>query len=107
MGVAAFFDESGKFQNQPSISFGGVASPHDKCDTFTEHWDQLLRAAGIDTLSMKAALQFDKPMSEAVPALGVMSRIDALLPFIECIREHMMFVSGVAVKSSAFDSSAF
>jgi hypothetical protein len=105
MSFSAFFDESGKFQSQPSISFGGVAAPNRNCDAFAENWDDLLKSLRIETLSMKAALQFERPLSDKVPAVGVVRRIEALLPFIECLRKHMMVVSGVAVKSSAFEAS--
>jgi hypothetical protein len=93
MAIQAFLDESGKFQNQQSISFGGVATPYGRIDSFVEDWDQLLIAAGIATLSMKSALRLDVPLSERTPATGLVKRFDALMPFIECIRKHMMFVS--------------
>jgi hypothetical protein len=105
MAIQAFFGESGKFQNQQSISFGGVATPYEHIDGFVTDWDQLLPAAGIETLSMKTALRFEVPLSERQPATGLVHRLDALMPFVECIRRHMMFVSGMAVKSSAFEAA--
>jgi hypothetical protein len=106
MTIQAFFDESGKFGNQPSICFGGVASPYQNIDPFIQEWDQLLRNAELEALSMKDALRLNVPFSQTIPAMSVQERIDVIMPFVECIRKHMMFVSGLALKGSAFESAA-
>jgi len=103
--ISPLFDESGKFQNQPSICFGGVAAPSANCQAFADHWDEMPKSIKVETLSMKDALRFDRPLSEAVAALGTASLADTLLPFIECIRKHVMFVTALAVKSSVFNDS--
>ena len=105
MTIQAFFDESGKFGNQPSICFGGVASPYQNIDPFIHEWDRLLRNAELEVLSMKDALRLNVPFSQPVPAMSLHDRIDAIMPFVECIRKHMMFVGGLALKCSAFASA--
>jgi hypothetical protein len=83
--IQAFFDESGKFQNQQSISFLR-ATRYEGIDAFVEQRDQLLIRAGLQTLSMKAALRFDVPLSMQVQRIGLTNRIHALMPFIEYVR---------------------
>ena len=54
---------------------------------------------------MKDALRHNKPLSPIEPALGLQSRLDALLPFVECIRKHMEVIASVSVHSEAFDKA--
>jgi hypothetical protein len=100
--LTSYFDESGKFADQRVVVFGGVvAVVH---EPFFEDWEKHLLRNGLQTLTMKEALRHDRPLSESNPALGVDARVEALLPFIKCIRKHLLAISGVALDVEAFRS---
>ena len=67
-------------------------------------WGRLLDANGLTTLTMKDALKAHRPLSDKNPALGVESRIAALIPFIDCVKKHLMVITGIAVDAKAFKS---
>lgn len=51
---------------------------------------------------MKEALQSHRPLSAKNPALGVENRIASLVPFIDCIRKHLMVITGLAIDARAY-----
>jgi Protein of unknown function (DUF3800) len=105
--ISSFFDESGKFKDHEVISFGGVVSPAQHFgDPFRNEWARCLDANGLFTLTMKEALRAHRPLSEKTPALGVDNRIAALLPFIECIKKHLMVITALAVDVKAYSALA-
>lgn len=53
---------------------------------------------------MKEALQAHRPLSDKNPALGVEKRTAALMPFVNCVRRHLMVVTGLAIDAKAFKS---
>jgi len=100
--ISAFLDESGKTTSDVA-AVGGVISPSQHFNTqFVPDWDRCLYMNGINTLTMKEALRADRPLSDRNPALGIENRIAALLPFIECVRRHLMVISGLAINAKAF-----
>lgn len=102
MTISAFFDESGKFQNQSVISFGGVTSDGWDFAAFGKEWDELLHVNGLESLTMKEVLKAHLPLSASVEALGTNNRVSALLPFISCIRKHLQCAAGMALDANTF-----
>ncbi len=103
--ISAFFDESGKFKDASTISIVGVASDAKDVDDFADEWQRHLRLNGMKALHMMQDLRHRLPLSAKRPALGVKNRIDALMPFVGCIRQHIQSVVGVAVDVDAFKQS--
>lgn len=100
--INAFFDESGKFKDHAVVSFGGVASPAVEINPFAEDWGRYLYMNGLKCLTMKEALNANRPLSEKNPALGFDARVEALLPFIGCMRKHLQVIVGIALDVDAF-----
>lgn len=101
--ISTFFDESGKFKDHDVVSFGGVVSPSTHFHgAFTTDWARCLDAIGLQTLTMKEALQSHRPLIPKNPALGVENRIASLVPFVDCIRKHLMVITGLAIDARAY-----
>jgi len=101
--ISTFFDESGKFKDHDVVSFGGVASPSEHFNQgFRKDWAQCLGAIGLETLTMKEALNWNRPLSTKTPAIGVESRIAALMPFIDGIRKNLMVITALAIDARAY-----
>ncbi len=100
--IGAFFDESGKFKDHSTVSFAGVAGTQGDIQKFSDAWEQQLHRAGLKVLTMKEALNATMAMSKKRPAKGVAKRAEALLPFVECIREHLQLVISCAIDVEAF-----
>jgi len=101
--ISTFFDESGKFKDHDVVSFGGVVSPSTHfAGPFATDWARCLDANGLETLTMKEALHAERPLSVKNPAIGVERRIAALIPFIDCIRKHLMVMTGLAIDAPAY-----
>ena len=100
--INAFFDESGKFKDHTVVTFGGIASPAVEINPFAEDWGRYLYMNGLKYLTMKEALNANRPLSEKNPALGFDARAEALLPFIGCVRKHLQVIVGTALDVDAF-----
>jgi hypothetical protein len=100
--IYSYFDESGKFQNQSTISFAGVAGVGDEVKAFQDEWTRHLKKTGLRGLTMKQALRHRIPLSRKSPACGARSRNEALLPFVRCVRRHLQLVTSVAVDAATF-----
>jgi len=101
--ISTFFDESGKFKDHDVVSFGGVMSPSAHfAGSFASEWARCLDTNGLKTLTMKEALHTERPLSPKNPALGVENRIASLVPFINCIRKHLMVITGLAIDVRAY-----
>jgi len=101
--VNVFLDESGKFKDHAVVSFSGVIGSHKAFQEFGICWAHCLQDAGIEMLTAKEAFNGNRALSTKNPALGE-GRISALMPFIMCIRKHLMAVRGVSVDVPAFKS---
>src|ERR1039458_3091912 len=102
MTFSAFFDESGKFKDQSVISFSGVAGKDGDLSSFMEDWKAQLDHSGLRVLTMKDALNFNRRLSKRKPAMGLKSRIEALMPFVLCIRKHLSYAVCMAVDVAEF-----
>jgi hypothetical protein len=101
--ISAFFDESGKFQDHSTVSFCGVAAVAKEFDAFGPDWNRELYRAGLKYLTMKEALNAKRSLSKKRPAKGTEKRVEALMPFVNCIKRHL----GGVVFSLAVDVVAF
>jgi hypothetical protein len=97
-----FLDESGKFNDQAVVSFGGVIGNATAMQEFGICWAHCLRDNGLKVLTAKNALNSKRPLSEENPALGLKARVTALMPFILCIRRHFEGIRGVSIDALAF-----
>jgi hypothetical protein len=97
MNFSAFFDESGKFRDSSVIAFCGIAFNDNNRLPFMEEWNALLHRTGLKTITMKEALHHDRDLSKKKPARGLQNRIDALLPFVQCVRRNVSLIVSMAV----------
>jgi hypothetical protein len=104
MTVSAFFDESGKFRDKEVICFGGVVSFADHFNVFADEWRRLLKINGLKSLHATEAFKHRRPLSKKNQDTGVNKRINDLMPFILCIRKHLLAVVGIAVDVRGFKS---
>lgn len=104
MTLQTFLDESGKFHNNRIVSFGGMWGPTPSFPAFNQEWHYLLHNAGLEVLEMKRALNSQVPLSATNPALGTENRMQALYPFVACVRKHMPEIVGIAIDVAAFKS---
>jgi Protein of unknown function (DUF3800) len=100
--LMTYFDESGKFKDHQVVSFGGVVGEASHMQPFYEEWHKCLFQNNLPVLTMKEALRHNRPLSEKNPALGAAARTEALLPFIRCIRKHLLAITGIALDVPAF-----
>jgi len=90
MGVFhAYFDESGKSNDHPIVTFCGVCAPIAKINHFRVDWEGLLRYYGIDELHMARASNPSIALSQKIPAQTLEERVNALRPFADCINEKL------------------
>ncbi len=101
--VTTFFDESGKFKDHDVVCFGGVASYAEDIARFAQEWGRLLAINGIKEFSAKDAFNPRRPLGKKNSAIGVRKRTGALRPFIRCIRNNLLVVTGVTVDVPAFN----
>ena len=102
MGISAFLDESGKFKDHPVVSLCAIVSATAHFNAFADEWGSCLEIAGLEVISAKKVLNANRPLSHKLPALGIDKRVDALIPFIACIRKHLAFITGVAIDVAGF-----
>ena len=100
--LMAYFDESGKFADHSVVAFGGVIGEASHMKPFFEEWHKCLFQSGLSVLTMKEALRHDRPLSKKTPALGLQARTEILIPFIRCIRKHLLAITGIAFDTKAF-----
>jgi hypothetical protein len=94
--VTTFFDESGKFKDHDVVCFGGVASYAEDIARFAQEWGRLLAINGIKEFSAKDAFNPRRPLGKKNSAIGVRKRTTALRPFIQCIRNNLLVVTGAS-----------
>jgi hypothetical protein len=89
-----FCDESGKFQQDPLIAFSAVSATADRLQAFDAAWRTLLRSYDL----LESGLHMERA-SRLVEDVGyrlrkgqtVGERTELLLPFADCINQHLEF----------------
>lgn len=92
MAILHFFcDESGKYRKNPVVSITGIGADRSRLDQFDSQWRALLDSYGLlPELHMARVLQLSQangPKMSSGQSLD--ERIDALLPFADCINNHL------------------
>lgn len=87
-----YFDESGKHQDHPVVTFSGVCAIESKIPAFNDAWGVLLRHYGIKALHMaKAGRLKEKVGDKMLRGQSAAERTEALKPFADCINDHLEF----------------
>ncbi|MGA9510145.1 MAG: DUF3800 domain-containing protein [Candidatus Sulfotelmatobacter sp.] len=102
MTVSCFFDESGKFKDHKVVSIGGVAAYAEQVAEFSREWGHLLWANGLKEFTAKQAFNARRPLSEKNTDTGIDRRIEAVLPFVGCIRKYLQ-----VIVAASFDVHVF
>jgi hypothetical protein len=92
MGIVHFFcDESGKYQKDPVITISGVGADAQRLNRFDDEWNELLRSYDLlPELHMSRAFDLGQANGPKMPAgQDTGERIAALLPFADCINNHL------------------
>jgi uncharacterized protein DUF3800 len=86
----AYFDESGKKGDHPVVTFTGVCVSQVRLEKFDDAWNALLRQYGIKSLHLAKAARLKEACGPRMPRHQTFKeRIDALIPFADCINEHL------------------
>jgi hypothetical protein len=103
--ISLFVDESGKFSDNEVVALGTVVSlGRSHVGHFEREWESSLRKNGLAYLRMTEASNFHHRLSQTVEAKSPDERIQALLPFISCVRRHFQMITGVAIDVREFQS---
>jgi hypothetical protein len=102
--IFAHFDESGKFKDHKVVSFAGYAAGWEALSAFDTDWSYWLRHYGLQTLTMKRALNHRIPLSQKVKATSSQERTTVLMNFADSILRHFEFGVYVAVDVVSFRS---
>jgi hypothetical protein len=92
MAIVHFFcDESGKYQKDPVVTVSGVGAELQRLKDFDEEWIELLRAYELlPELHMSRVFDLGQANGPKMPAgQNADERITALLPFADCINNHI------------------
>lgn len=92
MAILHFFcDESGKYRKNPVVSITGIGADRPRLDQFDKQWRALLDSYGLlPELHMARVLQLSQANGPRMPSgQSLDERIDALLPFADCINDHL------------------
>jgi hypothetical protein len=85
-----YCDESGKHQDHPTIAFSGVCATPSRLHFFEDDWRKLLRSYEISSLHMTTASRLREACGPKMPAgQTIDERIEALLPFADCVNQHL------------------
>lgn len=87
--INAYFDESGKHKDHPVVTFCGVCAPVSKIQAFEDDWKALLGHYKLTALHMKEASDWNKRLSDKIPAQSPIERIEILKSFADCINQHL------------------
>jgi hypothetical protein len=93
MAVIYFYcDESGKHKAQPVINVTGVGVSKDRHEKFDREWEALLRSYEIPELHMSRIADLTQRVGHMMPSnQSIDARMDALLPFADCINQTMEY----------------
>jgi hypothetical protein len=86
-----FCDESGKYRKNPVVSISGIGGTRNRLDSFNHDWVVLLRSYGIaPELHMSRIADLSQSCGSKMPGgQTIDERIDVLLPFADCINDHL------------------
>lgn len=85
----AYFDESGKQNDHPVVTFTGVCISQSKLKDFDDAWNILLQQYEIRSLHMAKASRTKEKNGPKMPRhQPIEERIAALKPFSDCINDH-------------------
>ena len=93
--INSFLDESGKFLDSEVVTFGAVIAMGQPLDAFVGEWAYWLNHNGFELLEMKEALKPWRPLSAKNEAMGPIKRMEAIAPFIKCIKRHLSIITGL------------
>lgn len=103
--LQAYFDESGKGDQQNIASFCGFAAVSESWGRFHEAW---MHAVAYKELHgpLKAAdvLRYRRALSPKIPAQTPDERADSLAPFVDAILSNVAFGLAIAIDCRAFRS---
>ncbi|MGB8540840.1 MAG: DUF3800 domain-containing protein [Candidatus Acidiferrales bacterium] len=83
----AYFDESGKQNDHPAVTFCGVVTSPVELPSFEHNWRALLDKHGLKSLHMIEASDANKHLSDQLPKQTLDHRVCALQPFADCIND--------------------
>jgi hypothetical protein len=89
--ISFYCDESGKYRRNPVVAVTGVGATKEHLESFSREWEDLLRAYGIgDELHMSRVAEPTQACGSKMPAnQTIEQRIEGLLPFANCINDHL------------------
>ena len=88
--LCAYFDESGKMNDHPVVTFTGVCVSQLQLRTFDDAWNTLLRQYDLKSFHMAKASRLKLNNGPKMPRhQSPEERTDALVPFADCINEHL------------------
>jgi hypothetical protein len=99
--ISSFMDESGKFLDSEVVVLGFIVA-FNMTPGFADEWGHYLHENGLEFLEMKEALKLYRPLSSKVAAHEPSQRINALLPFLRCIRRHFQMIGGIAIDAKEY-----
>jgi uncharacterized protein DUF3800 len=100
-----YFDESGKKGDHPVVTFTGVCLSQSQLVGFEDAWNTLLCRYELKSLHMAKASRLKEANGPKMPRhQSIDERIDALLPFSDCINEYFELGLMQAMDIKGFNS---
>jgi hypothetical protein len=88
--INCYFDESGKMNDAPAISFSGVCVKQSALAKFDDEWKELLRHFGLPSLHMKEISDLNIEVCPSIPANRTFKdTINILKQFADCMNDHL------------------
>lgn len=85
-----YCDESGKYQKNPIVTFAAVGVTKPRLDDFEKDWESLLRSYEIPELHLSHVFDVTQSVGRNMPTgQSLDERMDALIPFADCINRHL------------------
>jgi Protein of unknown function (DUF3800) len=104
--IYSFFDESGKFSDHAVVALGGVIGAQQQIREFDLAWNALLKEYGMPWLTMKKALNAGMPLGSNKAAMGIEERTEAIMRFVNCIKDRCELIIGCAIDVNAFKGAS-
>jgi hypothetical protein len=101
--LTAYFDESGKFNDQAIISFCGLGAGADGWEKFHYAWMRLLRRYGLRRFKLSQLLRYRMALSSALPiAQSAAERTNVVKEFLGAIMDNLEIAIGSTLDVAAF-----